>query len=138
MLFNSALNFSAAPLRGIRLAGAPKRHAGARRSGCLSTREVNQDDAVTAACNLPIRALGFVRGRSTCPISFLFFRTYSYPRRRQETCPRGKQLCSTAKLDDLFRCRLTFARKPTCKSVAVPSSRRKFGQVLALATHSSA
>jgi hypothetical protein len=91
----------------MKLAGTSKRRTPRpiTRLRCIATRKVNQDDAVTAACTSRYgRSVG-VQRRSACPISFLFFRACSYPGPRRETCPRGKQVCSTAKLDNLFRCR---------------------------------
>jgi hypothetical protein len=69
-------------------------------SGVSSTNQVNWGDAIDGFF-LPDRNVGYVLRRSTCPISFLF-RTYSYPGRRQETCPRGKRVCSKEKLRTFF------------------------------------
>jgi hypothetical protein len=130
--FNAGLCWSSAQLLRRKCPSnahaAPRRHAssmqtrlaaacsaacdtGSRGSGGLDhVCSGNQNDAITAACTSRYQCRVYVRRRSTCPISFLFFRAYSYSRRRRETCPRGKQVCSTANTDDLFRCRGRFAR----------------------------
>src|SRR3954453_14507003 len=125
----------------MKLAGTSKRRTPRRvtRLRCLATRKVNQDDAVTAACTSRYGRSVDVQRRSACPISFLFFRACSYPRPRRETCPRGKQVCSTAKLDKSFLLPAGGLRETRPANLStLPRRGCKFGQLLARPRHSSA
>lgn len=90
---------------------------GPRASGASSTSQVNwDDDAITTVSSSRIRALGLRPKTVHLPYLISVFRTYSYPGRGQEACPRGKQVCSKAKLGTFFVAGRQFAPASTFKS----------------------
>src|ERR1700722_12445904 len=62
---------------------------------------------------LPVVNEGFPQKRPT----FQFSSLYSYPVRKQETCPREKCVCAKAKHRELFSQPVTFSgRAPSCSA----------------------